>query len=83
MKQPVTTAVRKNLLAIVTAYRQATGKSLSEVSKKFYGNAKFFEQFKAGEHSISITKLDSVVAKFRAEWPEDAEWPYLNAIFME
>lgn len=83
MKQPVSTVVRKNLLAIVAEYRKATGASLSEVSKRFYGNATFLEQFKAGEHSISVGKLDTVVGKFREEWPAEAEWPLLRPIFMD
>lgn len=83
MSQSVTKTVRKNLLAIVAEYRRATGASLSEVSKRFYGNATFMEQFKAGEHSISVGKLDTVVTKFREEWPPEAEWPVLRPIFMD
>ncbi len=79
----ITNTVKKNILAIVSAYRKATGASLSEVSKRFYGNSNFFEQFKAGGHSISVKKLDEMVAKFQAEWPEGAEWPYLSVIFMD
>jgi hypothetical protein len=83
MTQSVSRTVRKNLLAIVAEYRRATGASLSEVSKRFYGNATFLEEFKNGNHSISIGKLDTVVTKFRNDWPEDADWPYLSPIFMD
>jgi hypothetical protein len=75
--------IRTNLLAIVAAYRRATGLSIATVSARFYGNAGFLSEFKAGRQTISVDKLDEMVAKFRAEWPENAEWPYLGAMFMD
>lgn len=75
--------VRTNLLAIVAAYRKATGLSLATVSARFYGNAGFLSEYKAGRQTISIDKLDEMIGKFRKEWPENAEWPYLGAIFFD
>ena len=75
--------IRANVLAIATAYREATGLSLATVSARFYGNAGFLSEFKAGRQTISVDKLDEMVRKFRAEWPENAEWPFLPAVFFE
>lgn len=79
----ISKTVKANLLAIVAAYRKATGATVPEVSKKFYGNTNFLDEFRDGEHSISLKKLDGMVAKFREEWPEGAEWPYLRPAFMD
>jgi hypothetical protein len=76
----VTETIRSNLKAIVAAYRQATGTSLSKVSKDFYGNGNFFDQFFKGEVSISLSRLDEMLVKFRRNWPENTEWPYWRAV---
>lgn len=73
--------IRVNVLAIANAYREATGLSLATVSARFYGNAGFLSEFKAGRQTISVDKLDQMVGKFRAEWPSEAEWPDLGSIF--
>lgn len=72
----------ENLLAIVAAYRKATGKSLTTVSKDFYGRGDFFDQLKRGTHTISIDRLSSMLEKFRSEWPDGANWPLTRPIFM-
>ena len=75
-------AVAKNLLLIVGAYQKATGKSLSTISKQFYGRGDFLEKLKAGEHSISIDRLSSLLDQLRAEWPEGTPWPLTRPVFM-
>lgn len=75
--------IRTNVLAIVAVYRKATGLSLATVSARFYGNAGFLKEFKAGRQTISISKLDAMIEKFSAEWPADADWPLLRTIFFE
>jgi len=79
----VSDQVRTNLLAIVAVYRRATGKRLSAVSRKVYGNAAFLREFQRGRQSISLDKLDDVLDKLRQEWPNEAAWPFTNAIFMD
>lgn len=71
---------RKNLVAIAGAYAKATRTSLEQVSKRFYGNRGFLRAFKAGERSVSIDKLDEMVAAFIETWPEGADWPQLRAV---
>lgn len=86
---------RHNLLAIADAYCEVTGRSLAAVSKDFYGNRDFFIKLKQGirlrdrnkrprpgAYSISLRKLDMVLAKFREKWPPDAPWPTLEPIIM-
>lgn len=72
----------ENLLKIVAAYRAATGRSLTSVSKDFYGRGNFFEKLKDGSQTISIERLSQMLDKFRAEWPENAVWPMTRAVFM-
>lgn len=73
---------RKNLMALATSYQRATGNSLEYVSKTFYGNRKFLDEFKRGKCSLSIKKFDEMVELFRKEWPDTAEWPYLDPIVL-
>lgn len=79
----IATEIRTNVLAIVAAYRRATGLSLATVSARFYGNAGFLAEFKAGRQTISVDKLEEMVGKFRNEWPGNAEWPYLGAVMFD
>jgi hypothetical protein len=78
--------IRENLLAIVAAYCHATGKSLTQASKEFYGNATFFRDLKSPKRddwpSIGADKLETMLASIRAKWPEDARWPATRPVFM-
>lgn len=74
--------VVQNLLLIVGAYQKATGRSLSTISKQFYGRGDFLEKLKAGEHSISIDRLSALIEQLRAEWPDNAIWPMTRPVFM-
>jgi hypothetical protein len=74
--------IRTNILEIVAAYRKATGKSLSQVSKKFYGRSEFFADFRTGRQSISLRRLSVMVEKFRKEWPLGADWPFVRIVYM-
>ena len=73
---------RQNLVKIADAYGKATGLSRSGVSKAFYGRGSFLDDFRKGRQSISLDKLDSILAEFERRWPPDAEWPFLPAIRM-
>lgn len=75
--------VRENLLAIADAYVKATGLSPTTVSRKFYGNQKFFDDFRSGECSITVPKLEEVVQKFSDEWPAGLRWPKVKPILMD
>lgn len=70
---------RDNLHALATAYARATGASLKQISKKFYGNRDFLGDFRRGEGTISIDKFDRVVEAFKAEWPANTDWPLMQA----
>ena len=74
--------IRKNLLDIANAYRKATGQTLSAVSREFYGNSNFLSEFRAGRQSLSVDKLNDVVEQFRAQWPDNADWPWTMAVMM-
>ena len=74
--------VNDNLMAIVSVYRRATGKSLTQVSKEFYGRGDFFEKFARGDHSISTKRLSEMLEKLRKEWPADTRWPLTRPVFM-
>ena len=74
--------VHKNLINIASAYQKATGKSLADVSREFYGRGDFFARLKAGKRSISVKHVSRMLEKFRRKWPADADWPYVRAVFM-
>lgn len=74
--------VRDNLLAIVAAYRKATGKSLSDVSRTFYGRGGFLAQFKRGKCTLTLHSASVMLEKFRKDWPEGADWPLTHAVMM-
>ena len=78
----IASLARANLLSIVAAYRKATGSSLSQVSKDFYGNGTFFAQLRRGPRAMSIEKLDDMLVHFRAQWPPNTPWPFVRAIHM-
>lgn len=78
----IESALRGNLRKIVSAYREATGASMTEVSKRFYNNSAFLDGFFAGEVSVSVRKLDRMLRALVAEWPAGAEWPYCRAVIM-
>jgi len=73
----------RNLLEIVSAYRKATRESLQACSKRFYGDAYFFDKLKAGDGSLSLKTLDKVLDKIREAWPEKAIWPMVRLISMD
>lgn len=74
--------IRENLLAVVAAYRKATGKSLTQCSKEMYGNAYFFEEFRRGKRSVTLHQLDKIMNEFRRRFPDDASWPALRVVSM-
>ncbi len=71
--------MRKNLLALATAFAKANGLSLAQVSKKVYGNSAFFEELKRKERSVSFDKAEEMVKTFQAEWPDGLAWPHMEA----
>lgn len=71
-----------NLFLIVGAYQKATGKSLSTISKEFYGRGDALEKMKDGNHSISIDRLSSMLEDFRKAWPKGTNWPLTRPVFM-
>jgi hypothetical protein len=72
----------ENLLAIVAAYRKATGKSLTSVSKDFYGRGDFFAKLRKGDHTIGIGRLSRMIDAFRDRWPDETPWPMTRPVFM-
>jgi len=74
---------RSNLRQIAAAYGKAKGLPLSVVSKRLYGRSSFLDELHRGKQSITIDKLDEILRKLRRDWPDDADWPFLPAIFMD
>ena len=80
--RPMKREVNQNLFAIADAFSKATGKSLSQIGKEFYGRGDFFPQLKAGHQTITISRADEMLDKFRREWPADAKWPMTAPVLM-
>jgi hypothetical protein len=73
---------RQNLLAIAAAYGRAEKLSLSQVSKRCYGNAGFLDKFRKGEQTVSLEKMDEMLRWFSVNWPAEVRVPFLPALFM-
>jgi hypothetical protein len=67
--------MRQNLFVIAQAYAEATGLSMTTVSKKIHGNGDFFAGFLNGDLSCGVDTYYQMVNKFRARWPKGAPWP--------
>lgn len=76
----IATTLRTNLMTLAVAYSNATKTTIGTVSKKFYGNVKFFEQFDSGRKSISIDKYRDVMGAIAKAWPTGKEWPRLRPV---
>lgn len=78
----IETAARKNLIAIAKTYAKAQKVSLSAVSRQFYGKHGFLEDFRKGQQSITLSKMDDLLKKFAKAWPDGLDWPKLEPIQM-
>lgn len=74
---------RRNLKAIVSAHRRATGRSLAAISKEVYGHVDFLRQFFARDKGVTLDKYDEIIGVFQSAWPAGAEWPHLDSIIFE
>lgn len=74
--------IRNNLLAIAAAYCEATGNSLAQVGKEFYGRGSFFTELRKGKRSLSIRSVADMLEKFQKQWPPEAAWPMTRTIYM-
>lgn len=72
--------MRENLLVLAQTYADATGWSLSTVSKQIHGNQAFLANFVAGTSSTSIKTYFRMVEKFRRNWPARTAWPITQPI---
>lgn len=66
---------RQYLLALARTYARKNGLALATVARRFHGTESFFTDFSKGKRSITLRKLDEMIAEFRAQWPDDLKWP--------
>lgn len=62
------------LLALVDAYRAATGCSDARVSGLFFGAGHRVKTIRAGG-DIGSRQVQSIMVDFSGRWPEGAAWP--------
>lgn len=67
--------MRQNLFVLAQAYADATGLSMTTVSKKIHGNGDFFAGFLEGKLSTGVDTYFVMVNRFRARWPKNTPWP--------
>jgi len=72
--------MRQNLFVIAQAYSEATGLSMTTVSKKIHGNWDFFDGFLNGRLSTGVDTYFRMVNQFRANWPKNTPWPKTASI---
>lgn len=77
------TEILSSFKIIVRAYAKATGDSDVKISKMLYGNAHFLERFFTGEQTISLTKLDEMLALLAEKWPEGTPWPVIPIMMIK
>ena len=76
----IETVARDNLKALAHAYSKATGRTVTAISKEFYGNVNVFDAFFAGDQSIRLSIYSGIIKEMIRKWPPEAEFPYLRAI---
>lgn len=76
--------ITDNLIKIAKAYAKVTDRSLTAISKEFYGRGDFFEALRTKKHTISISRLDKMLNDFRDKWPPDkaSKWPEIRPVCM-
>lgn len=67
--------IRDYISLVAKSYAKATGLALATISRRFHGTFSFLEDFKNGKRTITLRKLDEMLAAFRSEWPEDVPFP--------
>ncbi len=76
-----TEVCRRNTLALAQAYKLATGKSLTTISMRYYGNGTFFRELENRRRSISVERLGDMLTDFALNWPADVPWPELEPLY--
>jgi hypothetical protein len=64
----------KHLLAIVDAYRAATGVEDKTVSSRTFNDGKKIEALRMGG-DLTTERYNAAILWFSANWPVGAEWP--------
>lgn len=63
------------LVVVIDAYAEATGKSRSHWSQALLGKSKRVDQLEAGEGGMTIDTYDSVMRAVATGWPDEAARP--------
>lgn len=75
---------RENLFRIVDAYAKGTGLSVSTISGRFYGNQAFLANYRSGKiKSMTFRKVDEMLEKLSAVWPDGLKWPKTKPLLMD
>lgn len=63
-----------HLLAVVDAYRAATGFAEATISKRFLGRGGRLADLRGGG-DMGARTISRTIARFSEDWPVDAVWP--------
>lgn len=63
------------LLSIVDAYMEATGRKETTVSTTVFNDGKKLTSLRDGTADIGTRRYNSAIMWFSANWPEGAVWP--------
>lgn len=63
------------LLSIIDAYMEATGRKETTVSTSVFNDGKKITSLRDGTADIGTRRYNSAIMWFAANWPEGAVWP--------
>ena len=67
--------LKRYMLSVAKKFAEAEGMTVTAVSRKMHGAAHFLDAFEQGDISITLSKYDEMMKKFRHEWPRGIKWP--------
>jgi len=70
--------LRTYLLLVARRYAKERELALTTVARRFHSTETFFDDFEAGKVSVTLRKLDQMLAAFREQWPDGIQWPDIN-----
>jgi len=67
--------LRQNLITLFDTFSRETGRMMSTIGKRVYGDPRLYDNLKRGQN-FTVRAYDKIVGTFNAIWPhESVPWP--------